>query len=231
MTTEPIAVLIVDDEPLIADAHALYVGRVPGFAVAGVVNSGSETLRYVRDHPVDLILLDFNLPDVHGLEVCRALRAGRSDADVIAVTSTRDLAAVRTAVSLGVVQYLLKPFTFSSLRDKLERYSDYRRQMTLTQDASAQSEIDRALSSLRGASAGIMPAGLSENTLERIARFVRNGPPMSAIEVANGCEVSRVTARRYLEHLTDAGVLQRRQRHGRSGRPEIEFQWRGRQQD
>jgi response regulator of citrate/malate metabolism len=164
--------------PGLVDEDLGHVGRVTGFLVAGVVNNGTETLRYAREHEVDLILLDFNLPDVHGLEVCRALRAGRSDADVIAVTSTRDLAAVRTAVSLGVVQYLLEPFTFSSLRDKLERYGDYRRQMTLARDASAQSEIDRAFSSLRGASAGIMPAGLSEDTLERVARFVRNGPPM-----------------------------------------------------
>jgi response regulator of citrate/malate metabolism len=226
VTTAPITVLIVDDEPLIADAHAQYVARVPGFAVAGVVNSGSETLRFVRQHPVDLILLDFNLPDVHGLEVCRALRSSRTETDVIAVTSTRDLAAVRAAVSLGVVQYLLKPFTFSSMRDKLQRYSDFRQQMTDTQSVSAQSEIDRALGSLRGTSAGNMPPGLSEQTLETIARFVQNGPSVSAIEVANACGVSRVTARRYLEHLTETGVLQRRQRHGRNGRPEIEYQWR-----
>jgi response regulator of citrate/malate metabolism len=224
VTPKPINVLIVDDEPLIADAHALYVARVPGFVVVGVVPTGRDTLRFVRNHAVDLILLDFNLPDVHGLEVCRALRAGRSDADVIAVTSTRDLVAVRAAVSLGVVQYLLKPFTFSSLRDKLERYSDYRQQTRVTQAVSAQSEIDRAFASLRGVSTGTMPAGLSEGTLETIARFVQNGSSMSAIEVANGCGVSRVTARRYLEHLANAGVLQRRQRHGRNGRPEIEFQ-------
>jgi response regulator of citrate/malate metabolism len=227
VTADPINVLIVDDEQLIADAHALYVGRVPGFLVVGVVPSGSETLRFVRDHRVDLILLDFNLPDVHGLEVCRALRAGRSEADVIAVTSTRDLAAVRSAVSLGVVQYLLKPFTFSSLRDKLERYSDYRAQTRLPQGVSAQSEIDRAFASLRGSSSGTLPGGLSEDTLETIARYVQGGSSMSAIEVARGCGVSRVTARRYLEHLAAAGLLQRRQRHGRNGRPEIEFEWRG----
>lgn len=110
------AVLIVEDEPLIAEAHAEYVRRVPGFAVAGVVHGGGDALRFVRDHPVDLLLLDFNLPDMHGLEVCRRLRAGRAPCDVIAVTSNRDLAAVRSAVSLGVVQYLLKPFTFSAMR-------------------------------------------------------------------------------------------------------------------
>jgi response regulator of citrate/malate metabolism len=91
--------------------------------------SGGEALRFLRDHAADLVLLDFNLPDFDGLEVCRRLRAARASCDIIAVTSDRDLAAVRDAVSLGVVQYLLKPFSISALRDKLERYRDYRSQV------------------------------------------------------------------------------------------------------
>jgi len=73
-----------------------------------------------------LVLLDFYLPDTHGLAVCRALRAANRPIDVIAVTSARDLEMVKAAVSVGVVQYLLKPFTFASLRDKLERYAQFR---------------------------------------------------------------------------------------------------------
>lgn len=219
-----IRVLVVDDEKLIADAHAEYVRRVPGFAVAGVAYSGNEALRFVRDHPVDVVLLDFNLPDVHGLEVCRLLRSARADCDVIAVTSNRDLAAVRSAVALGIVQYLLKPFTFSAFRDKLERYADYRTQVGGQGSAAAQSEVDRAFATLRGASASTLPAGLSQETLESIGRFVQQQFPASALEVAEGCGVSRVTARRYLEHLASSGLLERRQRHGGAGRPELEYE-------
>ncbi len=222
-----IAVLVVDDERIIADAHAQYVRRVPGFRVAGVVHSGNETLRFVRDQATDLILLDFNLPDLHGLEVCRLLRAARADCDIIAVTSSRDLAAVRGAVSLGVVQYLLKPFTFSALRDKLERYGDYRRQVRAARPVAAQSEVDRAFGALRSPASATLPSGFSAETLESIARHVQRESPVSALEVAAGCGVSRVTARRYLEHLAQSGVAQRRQRHGGSGRPEIEYAWRG----
>jgi response regulator of citrate/malate metabolism len=222
-----IAVLVVEDERIIADAHAQYVRRVPGFAVAGVVHSGNEALRFVRDHPTDLILLDFNLPDLHGLEVCRLLRAARADCDIIAVTSSRDLVAVRGAVSLGVVQYLLKPFAFGALRDKLERYSDYRRQVRAGGPLAAQSEVDRAFAALRGPGAATLPTGFSAETLESIARYVQRESPASALEVATACGVSRVTARRYLEHLAQSGVADRHQRHGGSGRPEIEYAWRG----
>jgi response regulator of citrate/malate metabolism len=226
MSDEPITVLIVDDEQVIADAHAQYVARVPGFAVAGVVNSGYETLRFVRDHGGDLILLDFNLPDLNGLEVCRRLRAARADCDVIAVTSNRDLAAVREAVSLGVVQYLLKPFAFSAMREKLERYRDYRQQMHAGGVVAAQSELDRALASLRSASGTTLPSGLSAETFEVVSRHLQHTRAASATEVASACGVSRVTARRYLEYLAESRLLDRKQRHRGSGRPEIEYTWR-----
>jgi response regulator of citrate/malate metabolism len=224
----PVAVLVVEDEPVIADAHAQYVRRVPGFTVAGVVHGGAETLRFIRDHHVDLVLLDFNLPDLHGLEVCRRLRGAGADCDVMAVTSNRDLAAVRAAVSLGIVQYLLKPFTFQALRDKLERYGEYRAQMQASGEAAAQSEVDRAFAALRGASGSSLPTGCSEETLETVARHMQHaGRAASAVEVGAACGISRVTARRYLEHLTQSGLLVRAQRHRGSGRPEIEYAWRG----
>jgi response regulator of citrate/malate metabolism len=218
-----IRVLVVEDEPLIAEAHGKYVQQVPGFALTGIAHSGQEALRIVKTGQVDVILLDLNLPDLHGLEVCRALRAGRAEVDVIAVTSTRDLAAVRSAVSLGVVQYLLKPFTFRALQDKLEQYRQFRTQMSADQQLAGQSQVDRALSSLRGVSHATLPSGLTDETLESVSRAVQSTTAASAAEIAQLCGVSRVTARRYLEHLADAGVLMRRQRHGGSGRPEIEY--------
>ena len=226
MTDEPIAVLVVDDEQVIAQAHAQYVERVPGFRLAGVAYSGGQALRFLRDHPADLVLLDFNLPDFTGLEVCRRLRAARASCDVIAVTSNRDLAAVREAVSLGVVQYLLKPFSFTALRDKLERYRDYRNQLGTDGAFAAQSELDRAFAALRGAPATTLPPGLSTETLETVSRHMQAASPASALEVAHACGISRVTARRYLEHLAQSSLLTRRQRHRGSGRPEIEYLWR-----
>lgn len=225
MTDHTISVLVVDDEALIAEAHASFLARVPGFRLAGISHGGRDALRVARDQPVDLILLDFSLPDLHGLEVCRLLRAARADTDVIAVTANRDLAAVRSAVSLGVVQYLLKPFTFATFREKLESYADYRRQVRDTAELTAQVEVDRAFAALRSAPA-MLPPGLTSESTVMIARFVQRSPsPVSAIETAEGCGVSRVTARRYLEHLAGSGMLHRRQRYGGAGRPEIEYEW------
>jgi len=220
-----ISVLVVEDDLVAAEAHRTYVQRTPGFAVAGVVHDGQTALRFLREHRVDVVLLDFNLPDLHGLQVCRAIRAAGGAIDVIAVTSARDLSTVRSAVSQGVVQYLLKPFTFSSLREKLERYADYRLALAGGGPAAGQSEVDRAFAALRGVDTGTLPTGLAAETLESVARVLQAGDGLSAGEVADRCGVSRVTARRYLEHLAESGVAVRSPRYGRTGRPELEYRW------
>ena len=126
MSEEPIRVLVVEDDPVAADAHVMYVGRVPGFVAVGKAHTGAEARRLLDRTPVDLLLLDLHLPDAHGLQLARSLRAAGYHADVIAVTSARDLTVVREGVSLGVVQYVLKPFTFATLRDRLVRYAEFR---------------------------------------------------------------------------------------------------------
>jgi response regulator of citrate/malate metabolism len=219
-----IAVLVVEDEPVAADAHAQYVLRVPGFTVAGTAATGAEALRLLRKGDIDLVLLDMNLPDMHGMDIIRAMRAGGHGADVIAVTSARDLALVRSAVSQGILQYLLKPFAFAALREKLERYREYREQGHEDGVAAGQHEVDRMLATLRGAEALALPKGVSPESLDAVVAALRDADDgMSAAQVAESLGVSRVTARRYLEHLADVGVLVRHMRYGAVGRPVVEY--------
>lgn len=224
MTT--IRVLVVEDEPLLADAHRAYTERVPGFSVVGVVHTARDAMAALRQGTgggVDLVLLDFRLPDLHGLEVCRALRAAGSSTDVLAVTSARDLTMVRAAVALGVTHYLLKPFTFAAFRDKLERYAEYRRQALADGAVVAQHEVDRMFATLRGADADTLPKGLGAETLDAVLAALRAEPGLSATEVSTRTGTSRVTARRYLEHLVSTGQVSRNPRYGTPGRPEVEY--------
>jgi response regulator of citrate/malate metabolism len=220
-----ISVLIVEDEELTAESNRLYVERVPGFAVVGVARSGREALRFLRRRKADLVLLDLYLPDMHGLDVCRALRAAGVFCDVIAVTSARDLSVVRSAVSVGVVQYLLKPFAFAVLSEKLRRYAEFRTSVGGSGEVSGQGEVDRALSTLRGTGRAPLPKGMTEATLEAVASVLRKASGgVSAQSVGGSIGVSRVTARRYLEHLVDVGNVRRIPQYGGLGRPELLYQ-------
>ncbi len=223
-----VRVLVVEDEALAAEAHATYAARIPGFQVAGIARSAGDAVRFLNaDNAVDLVLLDLHLPDGHGLGLLQRLRAAGHLCDVIAVTSARDADVVRHAVAQGVVLYLLKPFTFATFRAKLEQYSAYRAQLAATPGDVVQDEVDRMLGSLRAGSSGsALPKGLSSETSREITRALRGADgPRSASEVAATVGASRVTARRYLEHLADQGHVSRSPRYGGSGRPEVEYRW------
>ncbi|WP_063128815.1 response regulator [Nocardia fusca] len=228
-----IRVLIVEDEPLIADAHAAYLGRLSGFRAVGHARTGREALRSVAaaaaaGTPIDLVLLDIGLPDMSGLEVAATLVGQRPRPDVIAITSARDLAMVRAAVAHGVVLYLLKPFTFAAFRDKLERYRDFHGALPTGEAAATQDDIDQALAVLRTpARQGGTPKGVAPDTLAEITRAVRAAPDgLTAADAATSIGVSRITAWRYLERLTEDGVLDRRAEYGRTGRPRTRYRWR-----
>jgi response regulator of citrate/malate metabolism len=122
---------------------------------------------------------------------------------------------------------LLKPFTFATLRDKLLRYAEYRQQITAGQSAQGQSEVDRALATLRGVDTVTLPKGLSPETLDLVVGVLRHQPRRSsASEVAAQLTLNRVTARRYLEYLAEQGQAVRAPRHGTgAGRPEMEYGW------
>ena len=167
-------VLVVEDEPVAAAAHAEYVRRVPGFDLAAVATTGQEALRVLKHQPVDLVLLDMNLPDLHGLDIVRSMRSAGHSTDVIAVTSARDLDVVRRSVSLGIVQYVLKPFVFSTLRERLESYARYRDQLAGDEVVASQQAVDRLLSQPRsGVTAGNpLPKGLSTESLEAVTRLL-----------------------------------------------------------
>jgi response regulator of citrate/malate metabolism len=219
--------LVVEDEPVAAEANAAYLRRLDVEVVA-VAASGQEALRYLAGDPdVDLILLDMHLKDGHGLALLRRIRAAGHSCDVIAVTSARDVEVVRQAVAQGVVSYLIKPFTFAGFRTKLEQYVRYREQMAVSATL-GQSDVDAMLATLRPTlSSTDLPKGLTMTTLTRVSATVRDaGRAMSASELAELIGASRVTARRYLEHLADSGLLERDTRFGRTGRPEVEYRWR-----
>ncbi|MCU1547413.1 MAG: response regulator [Arthrobacter sp.] len=232
-----IRVLVVEDEPIAAAAHAAYIGRLEGFTLAATAPDGQSALRLMAElavagQPVELVLLDMNLPDLHGLDIARRMRAAGFFADIIAITAVRELTIVRSAVATGVVQYLIKPFTYAAFADKLASYRLFREQLASPGPGAAagtgasQSDVDQAFASLRAPSELPLPKGLSVSTLESVQHFMKlQSRAVSASEVMDALGMSRVTARRYLEYLADAGAASRTARYGAPGRPENEYRW------
>ena len=220
-----IRVLVVEDEPIAARAHRAYVERVPGFAVAGVAHSRIEAERALARGGVDLVLLDLHLPDGSGLDLFRRVRAAGSTVDVMVVSSARDADIVRAAVAQGAVQYVIKPFVFAALRDRLLAYRDFHEQVGGESDVD-QASVDRALALLRSPVSAGLPKGVTAETLAMVIGGLREFGEASAGEIGDFLGVARITARRYLEHLADTGTAERTQRYGQVGRPETRYRLR-----
>jgi response regulator of citrate/malate metabolism len=226
-----IDVLVADDDFHVAKIHTAYVERVPGFTVLGRAHSAAETLAAVSELRPDLVLLDIYLPDDNGLNVIRRVldRAATDEApppDFIVISSARDVGSVRTAMQLGAVHYLVKPFGFATLRDRLTAYQELRERLTTLDDHADQADVDALYGLLRGPAAlpSSLPKGHSAPTLERVRDAVRSAQgDVSAAEVAELVGISRPTAQRYLAYLAKHGVVHLRLRYGVTGRPEHRY--------
>lgn len=219
-----IRTLIVDDDFRVADLHRAYVEKVSGFQVVGQAGTGAEALRMVATTRPDLILLDIYLPDMSGLDVMRTLReSGTSRVDIIAITAARDVESLRSAMHGGVVHYLIKPFRFAALEEKLQSYAAMRERLARLSEAD-QHAVDTLYQILRQGAGESLPKGLSRPTLDLVLKILREaGRDLAATEVADLASLSRVTARRYLDHLVQSGRVELVMRYGSPGRPEHRY--------
>ncbi len=208
MAGEATTVLVVEDEAVVAHILANGVAAARGFAVVGRTCSGADALRQMVSHDaIDLVLLDIQLPDMSGMDVLRRLRASGCDVDVMVVTVLRDPSMLQAAMALGVVHYLLKPFTAATLQRKLEHYRAFRaRRLAGAGHPIAQHEIDEVFTALRAMAADALPRGVGHESLHAVTGQLRRSKVRSAAQIAEALGTSRVTARRYLEHLTDCGL-------------------------
>lgn len=224
----PIRVLVVDDEPVALAAHADYVRRLDGFSVVATADGMGSALAVLNDPdtaPIHLILLDMNLTDGHGLDLLRRIHGLGLVPDVVAITAVREIHVVRSAIALGITAYLIKPFTFAAFSEKLESYQRYSAVLA-DRSVTSQDAIDRALATLRPSGKLRLPKGMLPETLGAVVDWLRAaGAPASATEAAEALRISRVTARRYLDYLSETGSAAKAPRYGSPGRPELEYRW------
>jgi DNA-binding LytR/AlgR family response regulator len=102
-----ITCLIVDDEPLARNLLKEYVNKVPYLDLKGTCSNAIEAMELMRRHPVDLLLLDIQMPDITGTTFVKTLQRKPL---VIFTTAYSDYAL--ESYDLDVVDYLLKPITF-----------------------------------------------------------------------------------------------------------------------
>ncbi len=111
-------ILVVDDEEGLADMVASAL-RFAGYGVSTESN-GFDALRSIKDRTPDLVVLDVNMPEIDGFEVCRRIRRDGLQVPVIFLTARDDIDDLRTGFRQGGDDYLTKPFSLEELGLRIE---------------------------------------------------------------------------------------------------------------
>ncbi|MFJ9391116.1 response regulator [Nocardioides sp. NPDC101246] len=233
MTSAPeLTVLVVEDDFMVASIHTRFVERVEGFRVVGVAATGSQALEETARLSPDVLLLDVHLPDFSGIELLRRLRGRGDDAAVIVITAAREADTVRAAAAGGAAHYVVKPFPFEDLAARLDDVRRSREALARIGERAEgpghrdelQAGIDEVFSH-QGAreSRERLPKGLSAETARAVLAALETAGELSATECADAIGVSRVSARRYLEHFASTGRIGVRLNYGTAGRPERRY--------
>ena len=124
-----IKVISVDDEPIALDIIEMYCQSIDFLVYEGGFTRTGDALQYLEKNPVDLLLLDINMPSMSGIDFFRSLR----DKPMLIFTTSYSEYALES-YDLGAVDYLLKPFTLQRFEKAIQRANEI---FTLVNQASA----------------------------------------------------------------------------------------------
>ena len=164
--------LMIDDDSTIAETTAEYFNIFD--IKTAYVNSYEETVAFLQEHQVSLLLLDINLGDRSGFELCKQVRA-EYDMPILFISARTSDDDVLTALNIGGDDYIKKPYTLSILLAKVKAI--LKRYEKMTEAASAVSA--KAVSAGNASGQRIIPIaeGLTLDTGTR--KVIRNGEPVS----------------------------------------------------
>ena len=115
-------VVLVEDDPMVLSINRRYLEKDSRFEVSAAFRDGRSALEYLESNEADLLLLDIYMPVFTGLDLLKALRMRGIGIQVIMITAANDSGSLETALSLGIMDYLMKPFEYTRLKKALDTF-------------------------------------------------------------------------------------------------------------
>ena len=114
-------VLIADDIQETRRNTRLMLATIDDVEVVAIASNGVQAVDLAKEHHPDILLLDINMPELDGLSAYRRISQIHPDTGCIIISAEKDTTTLRTAMSVGVQEYLIKPFTVDELEDAIMR--------------------------------------------------------------------------------------------------------------
>lgn len=112
-------VLIADDVQETRRNTRLMLATIDDVEVVAIASNGLQAVQFAKEHRPDIVLLDINMPEMDGLTAYREIAKVRPETGCIIISAEKDAATFRTAISVGVQEYLVKPFTGDELEEAI----------------------------------------------------------------------------------------------------------------
>lgn len=117
-----IRTIIIEDDPMVAQINCQYLQPLGDFQIDGIFNSGAAAQEYLKENEADLAIVDIYMPGMNGIELLRWIRGDHRSLSVIMVTAATEIQTVAEALQLGIVDYLIKPFSFARFQEAVQKY-------------------------------------------------------------------------------------------------------------
>ena len=213
-------VLIVEDDPMVAMINEQYIKRNKNFEIVGKCSDGLRALDFLENNTVDLLILDVFMPKMDGFETLRQIRNKQITVDAIMVTAANERESFEEALHLGIVDYLVKPFTFDRFQMALEKYIAQNNALKDIETLN-QKSIDHIFDNSRKKSDDLFPKGIQERTLIIIMEYLNSnkGKWFTGDDIAAKVGLTSVTVRRYMNYLAESGRVVSEINYETGGRP------------
>lgn len=216
-------VLIVEDDPMVAMINEQYVKQNKNFTVSTICRNGEEALNFLDGNKIDLIVLDVYMPVMDGVETLKRIRDKKISSEVIMVTAANDTNTLEQTMHLGVLDYLIKPFTLERFLVALEKFLSQKE--TLKQNSIIdQNCIDRLMTQIGTQDKKIKPTeypkGINKKTLSSMIEYFNENPGWHSVDmIAEKLKISIVTVRHYMNYLVQQKSIVEDINYETGGRP------------
>ena len=221
-------VIIVEDDPMVAFINRQYLQSDPLFVLDQTFTNGKDAIRYLETHKVDLTVVDYYMPLMNGMDFVKACRARGIDTYLVMITAANSADDFTTAISNGVMDYIVKPFSFERFQETLVKFKQVH-EMKGSSARLSQEEIDQLIARRaavpKDQSSDEPIKGIHPRTLGTMREFLTSHSEeyLSSEEISKSVGLSRITVRRYLNYLLENGEIVSIVDYATGGRPSLRY--------
>lgn len=112
-------IIIVDDHEMILESLSMLLGSIPDVEIVGTFSDPEKVEDYISNYPVDIVVTDYDMPEMTGLELTFKIRAVSSKIKILMLTVSEEVGVIKDAFKAGVSGYVMKKATRAELQSAL----------------------------------------------------------------------------------------------------------------